>query len=271
MGFAKVSEKPRYMKFKDMAEGDKVAEGHFMGTVESQYGLQYEIREKKGHAIVPKCGFLNWLYERKKFVEGDYVKIVYTGQEKLRKGKFKGKNSHTVDVFVDPDLRDDTITSALEDAPRPKKKKPVPMEDLDDEVDEVDEDDEDDEDEAPAPVKKKKKAVVVEEDEDEDDEEDEPAPVKKKKKAPVEEDEDDDDDDDEDEDDEPVVKKKKKKAPVEEDEDEDDEEDEDEPAPKKRGRPKKTVAEVFPVKKKSKKKAIVAVSGDSDDDDDVEL
>jgi hypothetical protein len=39
---------------------------------------------------------------------GDYIKIVYQGQEVMTKGSFKGKQVHQVQLFRDADLHIDS-------------------------------------------------------------------------------------------------------------------------------------------------------------------
>lgn len=95
-----------YRPYDKMSVGEVVAEGWFEGTTTGTFGHDnYLIREGNGEVIeVNHCGHLAHKWEKSKILVGDYVKIVYAGKDVLEKGKFKGKPSHNVKLFRDPDL-----------------------------------------------------------------------------------------------------------------------------------------------------------------------
>ena len=95
-----------YRPYEKMSVGEVVAEGWFEGTTAGAFGHDnYLIREGNGDVVeVNHCGHLAHKWQKAKVLVGDYVKIVYAGKDVLEKGKFKGKPSHNVKLFRDPDL-----------------------------------------------------------------------------------------------------------------------------------------------------------------------
>lgn len=96
----------KYRPYEKMSVGETVAEGWFEGTVASVFGKDnYLIREGNGEVVeVNSCGHLAHKMKKLNVLVGDYIKIVYDGKGLLEKGIFKGKETHQVKFFRDPDL-----------------------------------------------------------------------------------------------------------------------------------------------------------------------
>jgi len=115
--------------------GDIIAEGWFEGTCASIFDHDnYLIREQNGEVVeVNYCGHLAHKWKKAKVIVGDYVQIVYDGRGRLEKGKFKGKESHQVKLFRDPDKSlhgtKSAPTSAPQRGPKPAKLQEVDSED----------------------------------------------------------------------------------------------------------------------------------------------
>lgn len=77
---------------------DKPLVGTYLGVVESQYGKNYKLQTKDGITIVNGCGSL---HNSMAGVEiNQVVALTYGGKKKLTKGKFAGKEFHSVNVSV---------------------------------------------------------------------------------------------------------------------------------------------------------------------------
>jgi len=78
--------------------------GTFLGTSENQYGKLFDFEEENGDLLtLPKCGKLDYMDEKGKFIKGAKYKIVYLGKGIIEKGSYKGKEFHDVDVLLDSD------------------------------------------------------------------------------------------------------------------------------------------------------------------------
>jgi hypothetical protein len=103
-----------YRDYKTLSKGDVVAEGWIEGFSPNTFNAakrDVSIRERDGSVVkVNSCGSLEYkLKEAKPAIAiGDYVKIVYEGEQVMEKGSFKGKSAHTVKVFRDADLHIDS-------------------------------------------------------------------------------------------------------------------------------------------------------------------
>ena len=109
MAFKPVRPQKIYRPYKNLNEGDVVAEGWFEGTTQGEFGLNYDIRQPNGDIIeVNGCGHLNYQFYNKKDEKwlihpGDYVRITYLGEDVVqgKNSRFKGKKTHTVKVDID--------------------------------------------------------------------------------------------------------------------------------------------------------------------------
>ena len=123
------------------AEDEVFAKARYLGEEEGQFGVYQTFQ----NLDTKECfnlggGHLNWLCSQ--IEVGDEVRLVYLGEEKLTKGKFKGKNSHQYELWL---LEDED--GPAEESPKASKRsrrKPEPEvvaedDDLDDEVAEEEE------------------------------------------------------------------------------------------------------------------------------------
>ncbi len=103
-----------YRKWSDYSEGDVVV-GKFVGTHTDNYDkvnpkikvIHAEFRDGSGEALIGQtlvlnsCGVLDKAMEDVQ--EGEYIQVVYNGTITMQKGKYAGKEAHTMDVsLVDP-------------------------------------------------------------------------------------------------------------------------------------------------------------------------
>lgn len=165
MGFKKVSNSVRYVKYKECEEGQVIAEGVYLGTRQGQYGIQHSIKEADGIVVLNSSGQLNYLLKTHA-PKGTPVRVTYAGMQTLETGRFKDKEAHNFELEVDEENKvevDDSEEEEAAPAPKPaakaglgskasKAKVTAPAEDDDEDLDEVDDEDsevEEDEDEAP--------------------------------------------------------------------------------------------------------------------------
>jgi hypothetical protein len=156
-----------FRKWEDWEVGD-ILIGKYVSQGTDQYDkpsyvievYEAQFKDKKAAKVASdginlclnSCGMLDKAMEGVEF--GEVIQVEYTGTATIEKGKYKGKESHMMDVMVVEEEGDE--------------------EDLDEDTEEEDdeeEEEESDEDES-----------EDEEDEDEDEEEEKPAPKKKVKK-----------------------------------------------------------------------------------------
>lgn len=105
----KLSGQAVYRKWEEWDMGD-ILIGKLMGYKDDQYGnkcpliqvIDSQFKDKKanieeGKTIqLNKCGMLAKALES--VTEGEIVQIEYTGQSTIEKGKYKGKEAHTMEV-----------------------------------------------------------------------------------------------------------------------------------------------------------------------------
>lgn len=121
-GFEQIGGKRVFRPWKSWTPGDSIT-GKFTGTFDDDYGKTnyeivvesvdfeegsvpyktnagkegtYEAPLKSEIFVLSACGSLDNAMD--KVDEGDIVRVTYTGQEVLKKGKFAGKNFHTMKV-----------------------------------------------------------------------------------------------------------------------------------------------------------------------------
>jgi len=96
-----------YVNFKDCVEGQILAEGNYMGTIDGKYGPQHLVRKADGdEVVVNNSGHLDYLIKTN-IEKGDFIQIRYDGKTELTKGKYAGKLSHQFIV-----LKDDSASSS---------------------------------------------------------------------------------------------------------------------------------------------------------------
>lgn len=87
----------KYMKPSELPT-DKPLVGKYLGVIDSQYGKNYKFETKDGITIVNGCGSLHNAMAGVN--HGQVVAMTYGGKQKLKKGKFAGKDFHSVNVSV---------------------------------------------------------------------------------------------------------------------------------------------------------------------------
>lgn len=93
-----------FRPYEKMSIGETVAEGWYEGPTAGKFGTNYLVREADGTLVeVNGCGHLKFKIEKSKILLGDFIKIVYDGKDVLARGKFKGKDTHNVKLFRDPE------------------------------------------------------------------------------------------------------------------------------------------------------------------------
>lgn len=153
----------------DFDKGETIIEkARYLGDEEGSFGMYQVFQDTEtGECYNLGGGHLNWLCTQ--IEQGDVVKLDYEGEEKLTKGKFKGKKTHRFAMWVVEE--EDSGSSAP--APRRSKSKKADV------VDEVEDDLEEEEEVAPKTTRKKAakkktrgrpkaKVEVAEVDEDDD-------------------------------------------------------------------------------------------------------
>lgn len=129
MAFREEGSLGKFRPYKEMFPGEIVAEGYYEGTVESRFpNPNYQVREANGDLItVNYCGHLAFKMKSAKILIGDYIQIVYAGCEVLAKGNFKGKDSHQVQLFRDPErsLRGGVVPESASKTPRLQEAKEI--------------------------------------------------------------------------------------------------------------------------------------------------
>jgi hypothetical protein len=121
MAYQKVTVEKKYHPYKDCKPGDVLAEGVFLREGKDQFdGKTYEFRDPdKDHIdVLNSCGHLNYLM-KEYMSPGDWGRITYQGKNKIAKGKFKGKDSHSLDLDIDPErsVKVAAITTSTEELP----------------------------------------------------------------------------------------------------------------------------------------------------------
>jgi hypothetical protein len=114
MAFKKVTDKTTYVKYKECAPGQVLAEGHYVSVKENEYGQTYIIRKPNGEKVgLPSSGKLKYAFNND-LILGDYVRITYNGMERIASTKFKGKlvDTHQFDIEVDEERRNSSIAAA---------------------------------------------------------------------------------------------------------------------------------------------------------------
>ena len=102
MAFEKLTVGRVYHPLKEAKPGDVLVEGLYIRKgVDSFGGNTFEFKGDSPEIhVLNSAGHLNWLMSEYCSI-GDYCRITYKGTEKLKKGMFKGKDSHTFDLEVD--------------------------------------------------------------------------------------------------------------------------------------------------------------------------
>lgn len=116
-----------YMKDGELihAKGDVLIEGKYIGRTPTEdnyghHGFDFFTGADEPTVTMSYAGSLQYIMEN--YVnEGDMCQVVYDGQEKLTKGKYKGRMSHQFKVFIQDDLSDDEEEVQEEATPAPKK------------------------------------------------------------------------------------------------------------------------------------------------------
>lgn len=106
MAFQEVSAPRKYFKLNQCSPEDVLVEGAwYKGTIQSKFGINHLFRhEDSSETVLPSSGHLNYLL-KDKVREGDFVRVVYNGKERLTKGTFAGTESHQFRVYIDPSKR----------------------------------------------------------------------------------------------------------------------------------------------------------------------
>lgn len=145
----------KYVKYAECEEGQVLATGTYLGPRQGTYGVQHQIREDNGDVtVLNSSGHLNFLLENE-ITKGDYIQVVYKGTELLKKGKFKGKEMHQFEVFIDEDRERDVNARPVDTSAS------AASDDEDEEIEEMEEEDKE-------PVQKKSTKRVAVDDEDDE-------------------------------------------------------------------------------------------------------
>lgn len=106
-------------------KGDILIEGKYIGRTPTEdnyghHGFDFYTGPNDPTVTLSYAGSLQYIMEN--YVnEGDNCQVVYDGQEKLSKGKYKGKMSHQFKVFIEDDLSEEgEVEAATEEAPKKK-------------------------------------------------------------------------------------------------------------------------------------------------------
>ena len=105
MAYQKVNLERKYHPYKEMKPQQVIAEGNYLGQGQDQFqNPTYEFRNPDNDYIdvLNKCGHLRWLVDT--YVkEGDWCRVTYAGVQKAKKGPYKDKDQHTLDLDIDPE------------------------------------------------------------------------------------------------------------------------------------------------------------------------
>jgi hypothetical protein len=123
MAFQEVAGRNTYRPYEKLSVGEVVAEGWYEGKIKGTYGENHLVREANGEVIeVNKCGHLDGKMTKAGILVGDYIQIVYDGQDKMERGPFKGKLAHNVKLYRDPSRNLRVGATAAEQAAAAAKK-----------------------------------------------------------------------------------------------------------------------------------------------------
>ena len=89
--FKNISRMGTLLLYKNFKPNQTMVEyGTFLGTSENQYGKLFDFEEENGDLLtLPKCGKLDYMDEKGKFIKGAKYKIVYLGKGIIEKGSYK--------------------------------------------------------------------------------------------------------------------------------------------------------------------------------------
>lgn len=105
-----------YIKFSDFKAGDTLVEGVFKASEMGNFDkLNHIFRTTAGETVLNATGKLDYLIEQF-LTPGMRCKIVYLGKIVLAKGKYKGKESHDFELYVDDSA--EAVLAPEEDAIR---------------------------------------------------------------------------------------------------------------------------------------------------------
>lgn len=91
----------KYVKYTECQEGEVIAEGHYKGTKQGQFGIQHLIKADGTTVVLNSAGALNKTLEND-VSKGDYVRVTFLGKDVVKSGKFKNKEFNNFKIEVDP-------------------------------------------------------------------------------------------------------------------------------------------------------------------------
>jgi hypothetical protein len=116
-GFRKVEVVKKYFRYKECSPGDVlVKDGVYIGDTPNQFGRDnHDFRESDGQVVsLNAAGQLDYILQNN-VKQGDSVKIVYAGTNKLTSGAYKNKDAHSFEVFVKGAEVEEAATDELEE------------------------------------------------------------------------------------------------------------------------------------------------------------
>lgn len=120
----------------DFEAGDTIFErAKYLGEEEGRFGVYQVFQDlETKNCFNIGGGHLNWLCQQ--IEPHDVVKLDYVGEEKLEKGKYKGKNTHVFELWIE-DGEEDAPARKTSAKTKPASKAAVDeMDELDDEFEE---------------------------------------------------------------------------------------------------------------------------------------
>lgn len=97
----------RYYKYKECEKGQVLVEGKFVRSFEGTYGTQFEYHDEKSGDIVVLNAAANLNHKMRFADEGDLVRVIYDGTQKIKTGPMAGKFSHQFRVAIDKEANED--------------------------------------------------------------------------------------------------------------------------------------------------------------------
>lgn len=95
-------ERPTYVKYSEVNEGDTLVDGVYLNSREGKFGVQHYFENSEGQTVcLNKAGMLDKFVENSLW-EGRRVRIDYAGKKPIEKGQYAGKEAQTFEFFVDP-------------------------------------------------------------------------------------------------------------------------------------------------------------------------
>lgn len=135
MALREIAGRKKYIKAKDLQEGETAIAGWLVRISLGRYGEVYEFETATGEILaINRTGHLKHLMDQADLPVGTYVEIVYVGMEKLESGNMKGRDAHQFKLYTDDDL------SRVSQPHPPSKKviKPDELKEVDDILNDLD-------------------------------------------------------------------------------------------------------------------------------------